>query len=289
MLRRNLCFLAALLICSLPFVARGQEYDVFLLLGQANMAGRGEMLPSDEEIIDDNLYLLDSDGDVELACSPLNRYSTIKKPGAKQGIGPGHSFGKMIARSTGHKVLLVVNARGGSKLSEWQKGSETGYFEETVRRADQAIRHGGKVKAILWHHGEGDCRDTTYLSRLAVMVQDMRAELGDDQIPFIGFRASAGQKILALQFLQQRCQGAGIQIQQPSQFLRSQGVLLPQHHHGDILGVGQSDLFQMGGIELDGLPGAGIQRKAQLAAQLQAIILFFIHDGTSGRNACLFT
>ena len=30
MLRRNLCFLAALLICSLPFVARGQEYDVFL-------------------------------------------------------------------------------------------------------------------------------------------------------------------------------------------------------------------------------------------------------------------
>lgn len=185
MLRRNLCFLAALLICSLSFVARGQEYDVFLLLGQANMAGRGEMLPSDEEIIDDNLYLLDSDGDVELACSPLNRYSTIKKPGAKQGIGPGHSFGKMIARSTGHKVLLVVNARGGSKLSEWQKGSETGYFEETVRRADQAIRHGGKVKAILWHHGEGDCRDTTYLSRLAVMVQDMRAELGDDQIPFI--------------------------------------------------------------------------------------------------------
>lgn len=158
---------------------------MFLLLGQANMAGRGEMVPGDEDTIDENLYLLDSDGEIELATNPLNRYSTIKKEGAKQGIGPGHSFGKMIARATGRKVLLVVNARGGSKLSEWQKGSDAGFFEEAVRRAHQAIGHGGKVKAILWHHGEVDCRDTTYLSNLAVMVQDMRAELGDGHLPFI--------------------------------------------------------------------------------------------------------
>ena len=94
------------------------------------MAGRGEMVPGDEDTIDENLYLLDSNGEIELATNPLNRYSTIKKEGAKQGIGPGHSFGKMIARATGRKVLLVVNARGGSKLSEWQKGSDAGFFED---------------------------------------------------------------------------------------------------------------------------------------------------------------
>ena len=80
---------------------------MFLLLGQANMAGRGEMVPGDKDTIDENLYLLDSNGEIELATNPLNRYSTIKKEGAKQGIGPGHSFGKMIARATGRKVLLV--------------------------------------------------------------------------------------------------------------------------------------------------------------------------------------
>ena len=185
MMKRKLCILIALLIGAFSYSAHSQEYDIFLLLGQANMAGRGEMLPGDEDVIDENLFLLDSDGGIEPASSPLNRYSTIKKDGAKQGIGPGHSFGKMIARSTGRKVLLVVNARGGSKLSEWQKGSEAGYFEEAVGRAQQAISHGGNVKAILWHHGEVDCRDTTYLNNLAVMVQDMRTELGDDQLPFI--------------------------------------------------------------------------------------------------------
>ena len=175
----------ALLIGAFSYSAFCQEYDIFLLLGQANMAGRGEMISGDEGVIDNNLYLLDGKGQVELATNPLNRYSTIKKDGAKQGVGPGHSFGKMIAQATGHKVLLVVNARGGSKLSEWQRGSDAGYFEESVRRARQAIAHGGKVKAILWHHGEVDCRDTTYLSNLALMVNDMRAELCDDQLPFI--------------------------------------------------------------------------------------------------------
>lgn len=158
---------------------------MFLLLGQANMAGRGEMLPGDDEVIDKNLYLLDSNGQIELAANPLNRHSTIKKDGTKQGIGPGHSFGKMIAKVTGRKVLLVVNARGGSKLSQWQKGSDDGYFEEAVGRARQAMSHGGDVKAILWHHGEADCRDTTYLSNLAVMVQDLRTELGNQDLPFI--------------------------------------------------------------------------------------------------------
>ena len=184
-MRRNICAFIALLVCVFSYSAHCQEYDVFLLLGQANMAGRGEMLSGDEEIIDENLYLLDSAGEVELATNPLNRYSTIKKENAVQGFGPGHSFGKMIAQATGHKVLLVVNARGGSKLSEWQKGSEAGFFEESVKRARQAIAQGGKVKAILWHHGEVDCRDTTYLSNLAVMVHDMRAELGDEDLPFI--------------------------------------------------------------------------------------------------------
>mgnify|MGYP002519631181 CR=1 FL=1 len=184
-MRRNLCALFALLIGAFSYSAFCQEYDIFLLLGQANMAGRGEMISGDEGVIDNNLYLLDGKGQVELATNPLNRYSTIKKDGAKQGVGPGHSFGKMIAQATGHKVLLVVNARGGSKLSEWQRGSDAGYFEESVRRARQAIAHGGKVKAILWHHGEVDCRDTTYLSNLALMVNDMRAELCDDQLPFI--------------------------------------------------------------------------------------------------------
>ena len=167
------------------YAANSQEYDVFLLLGQSNMAGRGSMIEGDEDIIHENVFLLNNKGKVEPATNPLNRYSSIRRNISEQQIGPGYSFSKAIAEQTGRKILLVVNACGGSKMDEWLQESETGYFDEAVRRARKAVKLGGKLKAILWHHGESDSRDTTYLSRLAVMVQDMRKALNEPELPFI--------------------------------------------------------------------------------------------------------
>ena len=93
------------------------------------MAGRGEMLDEDMGVIADNVYLLDDQGRVQLATNPLNQYSTIRKGLSEQKIGPGFSFAQNIAARTGRKILLVVNARGGTALSEWLKDAETGYFK----------------------------------------------------------------------------------------------------------------------------------------------------------------
>ena len=49
--------------------------------------------------------------------------------------------------------------------------------------------------------------------------------------------------------------------------------MLPEHHHGDVLGVGQVDLVQKGLVALDDLPRAGVQREAQLVLQLQAVVI----------------
>ena len=182
---RRLLTLSILLALTFSHSAICQEYDVFLLLGQANMAGRGTMIEGDEDIIHENVFLLNNKGKVEPATNPLNRYSSIRLDLSQQQIGPGYSFSKAIAEQTGRKILLVVNARGGSKMDEWLQESETGYFDEAVRRARKAVKQGGKLKAILWHHGESDSRDTTYLSRLAVMVQDMRKALNEPELPFI--------------------------------------------------------------------------------------------------------
>lgn len=182
---RKLCILSLLLMTLLGYTANSQEYDVFLLLGQSNMAGRGTMIEGDEEVIHENVFVLDNKGKAQPATNPLNRYSSIRRDLSEQQIGPGYSFSKSIAEQTGRKILLVVNARGGSKMEEWQKYSETGYFDEAVRRARKAVKLGGKLKAILWHHGESDSRDTTYLSQLAVMVQDMRTALKEPELPFI--------------------------------------------------------------------------------------------------------
>ena len=65
-----------------------QTYDVYLLIGQSNMAGRGVMLPGDEAPIE-GAWLLNAQDVPEPACAPMNRHSTIRK-GVTMQIGRAH-------------------------------------------------------------------------------------------------------------------------------------------------------------------------------------------------------
>ena len=161
------------------------EYDVYLLIGQSNMAGRGYMTDKDMKIIHKNVFILNENGEVVPARNPLNQYSSIRKGMNMQRIGPGYGFAMKIAKKTKRKILLVVNARGGTTLSQWSKGEGgNGYYEEAVRRTRQAMQY-GTLKAILWHQGCGDSRNTdVYLDKLAVFVENLRADL-DADVPFI--------------------------------------------------------------------------------------------------------
>lgn len=161
------------------------EYDVFLLIGQSNMAGRGYMIEGDEDIIHENVFILDDKGGIVPARNPLNQYSSVRKDMSMQRVCPGLGFAQKMAKKTGRKILLVVNARGGTSLSQWTKGeSGDGYYEEAVRRTKQAMNY-GTLKAILWHQGCGDAkRYDVYMDKLSAFVASLRAELGAD-VPFI--------------------------------------------------------------------------------------------------------
>ena len=160
-------------------------YDVFLLIGQSNMAGRGYMLEGDDDVIDRNVFILDDNGDIVPARNPLNQYSSIRKEISKQGICPGYGFALRIAKKTGRKILLVVNARGGTTISQWAKGAGgEGYYEEAVRRTRHAMKY-GSLKAVLWHQGCGDARNTdVYMDKLSALVKNLRTDL-DAFVPFI--------------------------------------------------------------------------------------------------------
>ena len=180
--------LAILSVCFMSAYAQDNakrgDYDVYLLIGQSNMAGRGYMIEGDEDVIDENVFILNDAGEVVPATNPLNQYSSIRKDMKMQRINPGFSFSKKIAKKTGRKVLLVVNARGGTSIMQWKKGEGgDGYYEEAVRRTKQAMEY-GTLKAILWHQGESDSKDPSdYLDRLAEMVGALRSELGE--VPFV--------------------------------------------------------------------------------------------------------
>lgn len=161
-------------------------YDVYLLIGQSNMAGRGKMLPEDTLKAIEGVYLLGPEGKPLPAVNPLNRYSTIRKEIKLQQICPGTSFSQEMYRHSGRKILIVMNAKGGTSLDEWVEGTE--FFSEAVRRCRQGMKY-GTLKGILWHQGCADSSDSkrnTYLKRLAPMVEALRRELGvGEEVPFI--------------------------------------------------------------------------------------------------------
>ena len=161
-----------------------QEYDLFLCIGQSNMAGRGYM---SEEVLDTipGVYLFNDRGQFEKAVNPLNRYSTIRKGMELQRVGPSYSFSKMIAVKTGRAVGLIVNARGGSSIQSWEKGAKNGYYEEVLHRVKAAMEY-GTLKAVIWHQGESDAsKPELYKKQLAKLVANLRPDLNLPDLFFV--------------------------------------------------------------------------------------------------------
>lgn len=160
------------------------KLDLFLFIGQSNMAGRGYITDNYKDNIK-NTYLLTPNGDMEPARNPLNKYSTIRKRLDLQGVGPAYSFAKAMTDKTGRPLGLVVNARGGSSINSWMKGAKDNYYDEALSRIRQAMKF-GTLKAIIWHQGESDSNDpTTYMLKLQELIANLRKDLNDTKLPFI--------------------------------------------------------------------------------------------------------
>jgi hypothetical protein len=158
------------------------EMDLYLLTGQSNMAGRGEILPDYTGVIDDT-YLFKGNGDWTEAENPLNLFSNIRKAASMQKMNPGYGFATKLSSTLPEKQFgLVVNARGGTSISELMKGNASGYYELTLERIQTAARY-GTVRAILWHQGESDRNKSDYLQALNTLVTDYRTDLGIPDLP----------------------------------------------------------------------------------------------------------
>lgn len=184
-------FLSLLLILFSAPTGAGErsadQFDIYLLIGQSNMAGRGPMTGSDTTQIIDGVWLLNAQGEPEPARAPLNRYSTIRKEIQLQQIGIGAGFGEMMHRWSSRKILLVVNARGGSSIKAWAPGeTEHRYLEEAVARTKQALQY-GRLKGILWHQGETDIQQGTpnYAGRFSDIASHLRQTFNNPDLPVL--------------------------------------------------------------------------------------------------------
>lgn len=177
--------------------------DIYLLIGQSNMAGRAVIAEQDRAMLDDVFVF--GDGQWMAASNDplgLNRYSSVEEASsAKTLLGPGYTFGRRLAQETGGRVGLVVNARGATSVAQWQKEGYTGdyaLYDEAVRRTRAALRAspGARLRGVIWHQGESDNNRAAaeiYTTMTAEMVANLRADLDAQSAVFVAAEVGTWQ------------------------------------------------------------------------------------------------
>ena len=149
----------------------------FLLIGQSNMAGRGD--PADVEPIDNPDIKVLRNGRWQKMYVPVN---CDRK---RSGTCLAESFADLYQKEHGVEVGLIPCADGGTRLEQWEKGSLL--YDNAVFQTKQARRTSTLV-GVLWHQGESDCKDerwVNYGERFRIFLRDLRKDLELDDVPFI--------------------------------------------------------------------------------------------------------
>ena len=155
----------------------------FLLIGQSNMAGRGEFgeVP---EIINPNCFMLRNGKWVPMR-EPINPDRAIFDY-FHSGRGLSASFADEYAKYFDEEIGLIPCADGGTKLSQWMPGETL--YDNAVNNAKLAQRT-SEIVGILWHQGENDSHfeedANTYQHRFTEMITQLRKDLGNERIPVI--------------------------------------------------------------------------------------------------------
>lgn len=169
-----------------------ERVDIFLLLGQSNMRGRGAIPPEQTDhplILNMNL----EDRQWYPARHPLHKSGVpdLIDGSDNSGVGPGLDFARnLLGQNTDRMIALVPAARGGSWVNLWQPGRDL--YEEAVSRALQALADfpegKAQIRGVLWLQGESDAQDNRYADyavRLSNVIAGLRRDLDEPELPFI--------------------------------------------------------------------------------------------------------
>jgi|GEM_PF-369807 len=163
-----------------------ENFHLFLLVGQSNMAGRGVVEPQDQQA-DSRVLMFDREGRWVPAVDPMH----WDKPSA--GVGLGRSFALEIAKARpGATIGLIPCAAGGSPIDSWKEGvmhdqTRSYPWDDTVKRVKAAMPS-GILKGLLWHQGESDCKPDlalAYEAKLLDLVARFRVLSGSPEVPFL--------------------------------------------------------------------------------------------------------
>lgn len=156
----------------------------FLMIGQSNMAGRGEF-EDVEPILNRNCLMLRMGRWITMR-EPINTDRAVLGVELHSGISLAASFADELSKHFDMRVGLIPSADGGTSIDEWMPG--TVLYDHAVFMAKLAMRR-SQFAGIIWHQGENDCcseeATVSHPEKFIEMMTSLRRELGAESLPLI--------------------------------------------------------------------------------------------------------
>ena len=156
------------------------NFQLYLLIGQSNMAGRGEITFEYNNISHPRVLMLNKELKWVVAKHPVH----FDKP-TVAGVGPGLSFAiKMAEQNPNITIGLIPCAVGGTSLNLWKEGVQDPVtklypYDDAIKRIN-AVKNDGVFKGIIFHQGEADVKyPELWLQNFKMLITSFRAQTVD--------------------------------------------------------------------------------------------------------------
>lgn len=193
--------------------------DLWLLGGQSNMEGYGEIRESDR-LYDQNpltqirafymddhwavartrLHLQWTNADTPLAEKWLNMNHLALSDREKlteddAGVGPGLFIGKYLWETTGIPQGLIPCAFGGTCMDDWSPDNKTAtsQYQSMLRRFKAC---GSNVRGMFWYQGESDygwIRSKNFTEKMVRFISALRQDFSIPDLPFVQVQIGINQ------------------------------------------------------------------------------------------------
>lgn len=182
-----------------PIEARG-ELTLFVLMGQSNMSGRGQLDSPDTPLPHLHVYTFNKDFRWYPAREPLGTMPSevdwIATDGGT-GVGPGLAFARaLLEREPTLKIGLIPCARGASSIQDWQRDlSQNSLYGACLKRVKAASSY-GTIAAVLLAQGESDADNPDLYpdqslsaedwdTKFIALVDALRGDLNSPNLPIL--------------------------------------------------------------------------------------------------------
>lgn len=190
------------------FAAPDPNFHIYLMFGQSNMEGQGQISSQDQQVPADLLAMHADDsctvdgasyGEWRPATPPLIRCYNVAHSFNNGGLGPGDYFGRTMLENSGPgvKVGLVGAAYQGRPIEFFMNPCAADCNQQNLPLGNggypwlldlaKKAQQDGVIKGIIFHQGESNSGDSSWPGKVNQVVTSLRNDLGlnANDVPFI--------------------------------------------------------------------------------------------------------